>query len=413
MEDSLNIALTPNPTRQKFWRVVRDSAIVLGIFLGVVGLYRLAFAWSSIVPNDTDVTIRLPRNPETITALRSFTKGLNVLPGLPASLADLLQSSKRVLTIAYSTDGSVTIVLDRTVSDQEKAALESFGAVVVFDGSSTIITNTSATPTINRSFFSGLYRTLSLGSSGTLSTQGGTTSFDLDATSATFSHLAALQAPSIDGPITTNTIIYTALSNDDLHGLTNHVFTRNTPGLAQLFSLGTKNGLSIIATQESTNVPAFSIAIPITDDTRTTVNEDFLRQTAKEFTEIPTIAGITNYLDDGSRTTSLRSREQATVVVRDESPYRFLTATSSQASINITQTPTLLTLKSGTIDGTAITTPCLSGARAFVLPKTISSIVATPIVFSSQTLSSLIWHANAIASTNNATRICYTEDSSL
>lgn len=413
MNDSLNIALTPNPTRQKFWRVVRDSAIVLGIFLGITGLHRLIFSWSNIVPSDTDVTIRLPHDPKTITALRSFTKGLNVIPGVPVSLADLLKSSKRVLTVTYATDSSVTIVLDRTVTDQEKAALESFGATVTLDGSSTIITNASTTPTINRSFFSGLYRTLSLGSSGALSTQGGTTSFDLNATSATFSNFAALQAPSIDGPITANTIVYTALSNDDLSGLTNRIFTQNTPGLAQLFSLGTKNGLSIIAAQESTNAPVFSVAIPITDDTRATVNEDFIRQTAKEFTEIPTIAGITNYLDDGSRTTNLRSREQATIVVRDESPYRFLTATSSQASMNITQTPTLLTLKSGNLDGTAITTPCLSGARAFILPSTISRLISSPVAFSSQTLASLIWRADAIVSTNNTTRICYTEISSL
>lgn len=413
MEDSLNIALTPNPTRQKFWRVVRDSALVLGIFLGIIGLHRLAFAWSSIVPNDTDVTIRIPRDPETITALRSFTKGLNVISGVPVSLSDLLRSSKRVLTVTYSADNSVTIVLDRTVSDQEKAALESFGAIVTFDSSSTIITNTSTTPTINRNFFSGLYRTLFLGSSGTLSAQGGTTSFDLNATSATFSHFAALQAPSIDGLITANTIIYAALSNKDLGGLTDRIFTQNTPGLAQLFSLGAKNGLSIVAAQESNNSPTFTIAIPITDDVRTSVNEDFLRQTAKEYTEIPTIAGITNFLDDGSRTTNLRSREQATIVVRDESPYRFLTATSSQASINITQTPTLLTLKSGNLDGATITTPCLSGARAFVLPKTISELLASPVAFSSQTLASLIWRADAIASTNSATRICYTKNSSL
>lgn len=413
MEDSLNIALTPNPTRQKFWRVVRDSAIVLGIFLGVIGLHRLIFAWSSIVPNDTDVTIRLPRNPGTIVALRSFTKGLNIIPGVPTSLADLLRSSKRTLTITYSADGSATIILDRTVTNQEKAALESFGAIVTLDDSSTIITNASTAPTINHSFFSGLYRTLLLGSSGTLSTQGGTTSFDLNATSATFSDLAALQAPIIDGPITANTILYASLTNNDLSGITDRVFTQNTPGLAQLFSLGTKNGISIIAAQESSNAPAFSIAIPITDDTRTTVSEDFLKQTAKEFTEIPTIAGITNYLDDGSRTTSLRSREQATVVVRDESPYRFLTATSSQASVNITQTPTLLTIKSGSLDGAVITTPCLSGANAFALPKTISSLVTSPVAFSSQTLASLIWRADAIASTNSTTRICYTKNSSL
>ena len=413
MEDSLNIALTPNPTRQKFWRVVRDSAIVLSIFLGIVGLHRLVFTWSSIVPNKTDVTIRLPRNPKTITALRSFTKGLNVIPGVPTSLADLLRSSKRTLTIIYSSDASITAILDRAITDQEKAAFESFGATVIIDGSSTVITNAPTAPTINRSFFSGLYRTLSLGSSGTLSTQSGTTSFNLDDTSATFSHFAALQAPTIDGPITANTVIYTSLSNSDLSGLTDRVFTQNTPGLAQLFSLGAKNGLSVIAAQETNNTPAFSIAVPITDDTRTTVNEDFLRQTAKEFTEIPTINGITNYLDDGSRTINLRSREEATIVIRDESPYRFLTAASSQASINITQTPTLLTLKSGSLDGAVVTTPCLSGARAFVLPKIISSAITSPTTYSPQTLVSLIWRANAIASTNSTTRICYTENSSL
>lgn len=413
MEDSLNIALTPNPTRQKFWRVVRDSAIVAGIFLSIVGLHRLVFTWSSIVPNDSDVTIRLPRTPETITALRSFTKGLNIIPGVPVSLADFLRSSRRALTVAYSPDGSATVILDRQVTDQEKAAFESFGITVTTDGSSTILTDSSTTPTIHRSLLSGLYRTLTLGSSGTLSTQGGTTAFHLTTASATFSHFAALQAPIVEAPITANTIISTALSANDLGGLTDRIFTQNTPGLAQLFSLGTKNGLSIIATQESSNAPAFTIAIPITDDTRTTVNEDFLKQTAKELTEIPTIDGITNYLDDGSRTTSLRSREEAAIVIRDESPYRFLTATSSQASVNITQTPTLLTIKSGSLEGTSITTPCLSGARAFVLPKPISHLVSSPIAFSSQTLLSLLWRADTLASTNSTTRICYTKNSSL
>jgi hypothetical protein len=413
MEDALNISLASNPTRQKFWRVVRDSAIILSIFAGIVSLHRVVFTWSSVVPNDSDITIRLPRNPQTISTLRSFTRGLNVIPGVPYSLADLLRSSNRALTVAYSPDSSVTIVLDRAITDREKAAFESFGATVTIDHSSSIITNAGTPPTLNRSIISGLYRTLTLGSSGALSTQGGTTNLELKTDSVTFSDFAALEAPSIEAPITNHTLIYSALSSNDLRGLTDRIFTQNTPGLAQLFSLGTINGLSIIAAQESGAAPAFSLALPITDSTRTAVNEDLLKQISREITEIPTIEGITNYLDDGSRTTNLRSREEATIVIRDESPYRFLNATSSQTSVNMTQTPTLLTLKSGSLDGATATTPCLSGARAFILPKTITQTITLPVSFSSQSLASLLWRANAIASTNSTTRICYTENSSL
>lgn len=406
METPLNIALAPTATRQTTWRVVRIVAAILSAWLLVLGVYRLCFAWNHVVPSEGSVHLRITKTPTTIANLKILTNGIEVIPGVPWSLDALLSTSSRVLNIGFEGDGSTVVILDRTLSTDEQLAFSNIGATVAVAANETVITNAPIAPLIDHSIWHGLTQTLFTSSDATLSAGGNI--FDIVVTPelATIRGFSGIAAPTIDSAPTSDTILYASFGMNDLTNLSGRVFTQNTPGLSNFFVVAGQNGLS--ATVHGTaGALRYTLATPITEETRELVNESSLRALAEELTEIPTIDGLTDFLDDGSKTIALRSREEATVVLRDESPYRFLTATSSAGSVTITETPTYLTVSNAAAGTTSSATPsCLSGATAFVKPATIQTLLPERTQYEPQTLSSFLWRASTIASGSSTTRIC-------
>lgn len=406
MEAPLNIALQHTPTRQITWRVVRIVASILGAWLLVLTGYRLCFAWNSVVPSESSVHLRIPKSSTTVANLRELTNGIEAIPGVPWSVDALLETSNRVLNIGFEGDGSTVIVIDRALSTDEQLALSHFGAVVTIHKNETVITNAITEKSINHSVLYGLVRTIFSSRDATLAGGGNVFGISIAPEVATIHGFSGLAAPTIDSVPTADTVLYTSFSLNDLAGLSPRAFTQNTPGLSNFFTVASQNGLS--ATVHGTSSALrYTLATPITEETRDLVNESSLRALAEELTEIPTIDGITDFLDDGSKTIALRSREEATVVLRDESPYRFLTATSSVGSVTITETPTYLTVSNNAVGTTAPSTaPCLSGASAFVRPATVRTLLPERTHHEPQTLTSFLWRATTIASTSSTTRIC-------
>lgn len=408
MELALNIPMSANPTRQKFWRVLRVVGILLAAWSVVTSIHRLAFGFSAVVPPTDAVAIRIVNNDETLANLRRLTKGMNVIPGVPISLADALHNTNQTLNIWFAPDNHVTMILDRELEDSEIAAITSFGATVSRGEGHTVITNQPTTPPITTSVLKNILPTLLSGHSATLSLGNQRTDALITADTITLDGTAFLAAPNIDEPITTHTVLSADILANDLTELIPRTFTQNTPGFSSLFTLAAKNGISAHINRVG-DVFAYTLALPLTFETQAFANEDSLTQTAKELVEVPTIDGITTFLDDGSRTTTLRSREEASVLVRDEAPYRFITATTSYGTIYITQTPTLLTISNHIQDtGTPEprTTPCLSGAIAFVQPKELLASFTSQTFYQQTSLSSLLWRADEVASTLSTTRVC-------
>lgn len=411
MELALNIPMSANPTRQKFWRVLRVAGILLAAWSVVTGLHRLAFSFSAIVPPTDAVAIRIPRNSSTIANLRSLTKGMNVVPGVPLSLADALNNTNRTLNVWFGSDGSVTLMLDRELSDSEATAMASFGANVSRENGLTVISNQPAATPINESAFKNILPTLLSGDSAALTLNDYQTDVSIEPGKITLHGTAFLAAPNIDEPVTANTVLSADLPAQDIAALMPRAFTQNTPGFSSLFALAAQNGVSTHITRNG-DTSAYTLAFPLTAETQTFANEDSLTQVAKELVEIPTIDGITTFLDDGSRTITLRSREEASVLVRDEAPYRFITATSSYGTLYITQTPTLLTVSNHVQDTAAPqarATSCLSGAIAFVQPTRLFASVHAATFYQSLSLADLLWRADEVASTLSTTRICINE----
>ncbi len=406
METSLNIALQQTPTRQTTWRVVRIVVAILGAWFLILTAYRLCFAWSSVLPSEGSVHLRIPKTPTTVANLKSVTKGIEVISGIPWSIDALLNTSNRVLNIRFEADGFTTVILDRVLSTDEQLAFSNVGATITVHGKETVITNAPSTQPINHSILYGLTRTLFTSRDATLSAGGKNFGISITSELATIHGFSGLIAPIIESEPTAETLLYASFDLNDLTGLSNRVFTQNTPGLSSFFTIASQNGLSATISG-NTKALKYTFATPITEETRNLVSESSLRALAKELTEIPTIDGLTDYLDDGSKTIALRSREEATVVVRDESPYRFLTATSSAGSVIITETPTYLTVSN---NAAGTTTPlalsCLSGATAFVKPAMIQALLPKRIHYEPQTLTSFLWRATTIASTSSKTRIC-------
>jgi hypothetical protein len=191
--------------------------------------------------------------------------------------------------------------------------------------------------------------------------------------------------------------------------LRDRIFTENTPGLSSFFELTVQNGISAVI-DRTKDTYSYTFATPLTNETRSLVHESMLRSFARELTELPTLEGITRYRDDGSRAITLRTREEAAVVVRDESPYRFLNATTSRASITITETPAFLTVSNGQPSSRDSALPtCLAGTRAFVLPSALRALLPEETSYRAPHLASILWNTTTIASSSSATRMCIGE----
>lgn len=416
MELALNIPMSANPTRQKFWRVLRVVGIVFTAWSVVTGAHRLVTGFSAIVPPNDTVAIRIVRSDETIANLRSLTKGMNVVPGVPLSLADALSASDRALTIWYATDGTVTMVIDKPHGGPGGfiGGLDSFNEATLYsdyDQNITVISSNSTLQPLQKSIFKNILPTLLSGDSATLTFRDGRTNVSIEPGTITLHHAVFLAAPNIDEPTTENTVFSADIPAEDIATFVPRAFTQNTPGLSTLFTLASQNGVSAHIDRDA-DATTYTLAFPLTTETQALANEDSLTQIAKELVEVPTIDGITTFLSDGSKSITLRSREEASLLIRDETPYRFLTATSSYGTAYITQTPTLLTV-SDHVQDTNTTQPrpasCLSGSIAFAQPKRLLSSLQSYTSYQPSLLSHLLWHTDEVASTLSTTRICIDE----
>lgn len=396
-----------NPTRQKLWRVLRVGSIILAAWSVVCGLHRIHIGFSDLVAPPTMTVLHFTKNDRTIAHLRLLTQGMNIVPEIPLSLADALNKSNRSISVWFADEGSTTILIDQILSDTELAALQAFGATVAQENGYTIISNTTITTPIETNLFRGAIATIRTSTDGTLGQGAIQTGITLESHTATLHGAGLLTAPNLDKPITENTVFSAQLSGSDIATFLPKSFTQNTPGMASLFALAGANGIS--AQIHIGLNTSYTFSIPLTPETQSFANEDALTQLAKELVEVPTIKGIATFLDDGSRSTTLRSREEAVVVVRDDAPYRFITATSSQGAAYITQTPTVLTI-SNSIQNTETlnrrSNECLPNTRAFVRPNDLLSALRIQTQYESSSLATMLWRVNEIASTSSTTRIC-------
>lgn len=413
MDSALNIPMGTNPTRQNIWRVLRVVGIILAAWSIVTGFHRLAFAFSAVIPPNNTVAIRITKTDRTIANLRSLTKGMNVVPGVPMSLADALSAADRTLNIWLADDGTVTMIFDRTLDDRKGSGLDSISPGEIYsdyEENITVISNNPALAPIQKSILKNIIPTIFSGDSATLTLGDNRTDISITSDAVTLHGTAFLAAPNIDEPISESTRLSADISASDVSAYATRAFTQNTPGFASLLSLAGHNGIS--ARIDSTDEKfAYTFAIPLTPETEVLANEATLRAIAKELVEVPTIEGIPTFLDDGSKALTLRSREAATVIVRDDAPYRFVTATTAKGNAYITQTPTLLTVSNHIQDTSASQTrhaSCLSGALAFVKPRELFAPLNTQTFYRPALLSNLLWNATEIASSLSETRICIT-----
>ncbi len=391
--------------------MLRVAGIILAAWSIVTGFHRLAFAFSAVVPPNNTVAIRITKNDQTIANLRSLAKGMNVVPGIPISLADALNATNHTLNIWFADDGTVTMIFDKPFDDRKSGGLDSIAPGEIFSDykqNITVISNNPALAPIQKSILKNILPTIFSGDSATLTLGDDRTDVSITSEAITLHGTAFLAAPNIDEPVTQSTRFSADISASDISTLAHRTFTQNTPGFASLLFLAGRNGISA-RIDDVDEILAYTFSIPLTSETETLVNEAMLRSIAKELVEVPTIEGITTFLDDGSKSLTLRSREEASVVVRDDAPYRFVTATTSHGTAYITQTPTLLTVSNhvqNTNTPQAQFPTCLSGTIAFAQPRKLFSVLNIQTFYQPSLLSNLLWRADEIASTLSETRIC-------
>lgn len=408
MEAPLYIPLTESPSRRLMRQAAFFGGLALAAWCVVLGTYRLVFAWDSVFAPDAATHIRIPKTDTTQAALRSVAKGVTIIPELPIALSDLVTGAKRNVDILINDQGT-TIVLDRSLPESERAWYSDLGLLVETSHGQSTLSTTAQAPMPKTSLVHGIVQTLFSSMQPSLTTQSGTITVRMDHDTISLLHYTALQKPTTRTAITQQTLLLAAFSPQMLSGLTQRAFTQNTPGVAALFSLAAKQGIDV-ALERDNDAIAYTMSVPLSDSTRSEVNESLMESAARELTEVPSIEGISTYLSDGNKTLTLRSREEASVVLRDESPYRFLTATSSFGTVTFTQTPSTLTITNNTsLSETSITPPCLPHAVALAKPEELGKLFPAQTHHTPRSLQSWLLHAKTIASDLQQTRICFTE----
>lgn len=405
MRLSLRIAISPNPLRQQLWRIISAALAVLSAWIFTSSIERLLHQYDSLVPPPTATNIRLIRSPKIIHTVRQLTGHAEVIPGLPQSPADLLIKTRRVLNIWVMDDGNMVIIFDTVIDEKTQEAWRNFGATVSQYRHFTILSNTSQPISIDQSFVQGIRRSLIFTGDGTLTQSNKTTTITFQDKSIT-ANIPLLSPSHIAENPSSATLFSAHLDAVNLAALPPS--TLNTPGITQVINLAKKTGLSALI-EERDNTLFYHLALPKDPHNSPPISEDFLTALAQEIVEIPTAQGLTGFLTDGTKITTMRTREEATIVRRQESPYSFLTATTAHHTVYITQTPSVLTISNYTgVSPSSTDTPsCLGDAHAIVKPKKIHSLFFSSSSYQPSLLTSLLWQGDILASNHRVTRLCF------
>ncbi len=388
--------------------MVRVASTLVGAWAVVSTAFRIATQFNTIVPPHDATEIRIVHSPQAVENLQRTTGNMVVIPGLPLSLATLTEHTNRVLRVWTTTDGNTIAVLDRRITDAEEQSWKSFGAFIAREHSFTIIAHHSAIDPVQHSVLQGVLQGASLHSHGSIRINNVSAKLTIAPASLTI-NAPLIARPLIHEPQDGTVLFSATLSAADLSPLSAYAVTENTPGLASFLALARTQGISAIISQEGDSVPKFALTVPLAQETSTQTSQDVLTAFAREIVELPTIETVTAFLDDGTRTKALRTREEATLVVRTEPPSRFITATTQDPSLSLTPTPTLLTVKNftSTAETPIETSPCLPGARAYLTPRALRGLLPAPSTYQPSTLSAFAWSATHIASTARKTRVCF------
>lgn len=414
MNTTLNIPLRQSLTRHTFWRVLRVVGIVCAAWGTVIGAHRVLSHFNTLATPEHVAVVQLTHNTRTAAHLRSLARGALIIPGVPLSIDDALTRSRAGITVWIdSATQSPLAVLDTILSDADIRSLESFGATVLVDTQhhQTAIANQHIAPPPHTTIFSALFRALASGSDGTITTQNTRIDFDITGSRITV-YAGNILLPAITTlPIDADTVFSAHIPPHTLTSLASRIFTENTPGLAALFRYAELSGISAHINAAET-VPTYTFTVPLTQEHNSPpFTERILTQLATEIVDIPTITSVPAFSQAGERILQLRPSEKAVVVIRNEPPYRFLTATASQKTVFLTQTPSSLTVsnaREASLAPATLPAQCLPGATAFVLPQKLFSS-PTQTHYQSPTIFSLLWKARGIASTPSRTRICIGE----
>ncbi len=412
MNAALNIPLRQSLTRQTFWRVLRVVGIVCAAWSTVIGTHRILSQFSTLNAPEYVTAIHLARNSHTVAQLRSIANGIPIIPGIPLSVDDTLARSHNTISVWIDTaTQSPTVIIDTMFNDADIRSLESFGATVLVDAQRhrTIISNSTIAPPTDTTIFSALFRALTSGTDGAIVTQNARIDFDIDPSRITL-HAGELLLPAITTlPMSATTLFSAHIPPHTLAAFVPRFFTENTPGLAFFFRYAETSGISAhISAAETT--PTYTFTVPLAAaQALPPFTERTLTQLATEIVDIPSMTGVRTLSQSGERIVQLQPSSAATVTIRDEPPYRFLTATSSQSTVFVTQTPEFLTVsnvRETTPHPTGPFSQCLPGATAFIQPQKLFSESLPQTRYQPLTLFSLLWRAHGIASTPSRTRMC-------
>lgn len=403
----LAIPLTENPARQKLWRAV-SFLLMLGIALGL-GLiieHALNFRTSNRAwPANANLAINLSKTPRTVELVNQKLANVQALPHGPWSLAQVLSTSNRGLTLYFNDDELVGLSFTGQLDPAMQSELAVWGYRVGTDGHRYLIEpdNSPAPVIIDRgaSFFGfmpNMHGSIShIDSAGKLKTAPIriTKSLAMDIW-LDMSSFEPSNQPLLDSE--TELLAFVAVTPDLAQRFLSTTASASFPGLQLLINLAVAGGFELSLGQDKDG-----LALAATTNPGSLSLEDLgaIAQESLALQSLSTLEYTNEILSQGVITLDISTNSGINAAVAsNETGQTFRLSTSSEQLL-ISNRPVRIGLASA-----KISSDCLARPIGFIKPiRLLDWLIGQTSETAS--INNGLQNANEIAYTKNRLRICW------
>lgn len=410
MNERLDIPLSINPTRHLIWRVVHVSAYTSLLVIGGWVLFRAFTTFNqtpAFGPEDTTLAVRILHTPKSARMIDAHLSNIQLLPGSPWSLGDMLSTTKRGLNL-FTHGSDVTAVLDYEAGADMVTTAQNYGYSITVSDGITVLSTAQNPPTFSSSLPRIQFSALRPSAVALLGTTGITTSVLTDNNNIIISS-QLLSAPETTSPIDTGStsMVSLKITSAMAHIFETYLLPENTPGAQYLARIIGSDGANIELYEHNENL-YYRIAAHRTevDD----LSAENLSAVGREIVGIPDLTLNELTLPDGTAVQELKS-PNVEETVHDEHPYTFVTISSERKTIRLSLSPELVTLTNASVlptdNGEVARSVCLRSAHAWIKPRTLNTYVPRATRYHAATPLSLLLNITEVASSKTKTRVCW------
>lgn len=144
MTGKLNISM--NQTTRSKGRVVWNVLfliLVIALTLVTFRIFSTIDRTSAFKPEDTQLSIRVLKRPESIKLMNEHIGNSQILPGAPWTISNIVDWSNNEFILHIESNGLMSVTLDNTITNEQKLVIENYGYKTIEYGNKTLISKTN------------------------------------------------------------------------------------------------------------------------------------------------------------------------------------------------------------------------------------------------------------------------------